>query len=172
MGDCRLLARDTFGVSFKSAETDAKDLARVRRNAYAAPMTHPAANKGLHIALWVVQILLAGSFLVGGSFRGFAPMEVLAAQIPWVPAVPAWVTRLSGISEVFGALGLILPTATRIKPILTPISACCLIVVMVLAAGLHASRGEYPFIAVNVMFIALLAFVAWGRLKKVPVVPR
>ncbi len=135
-------------------------------------MTNPAPNKGLHIALWVVQILVAGSFMLGGAFRGFAPMEVLAEKIPWVAAVPAWVTRLSGISEVFGALGLILPSATRIKPMLTPIAACCLMVVMVLAAGLHVSRAEYPFIGVNVMYIALLSFIAWGRFKKAPIAPR
>jgi putative oxidoreductase len=135
-------------------------------------MTNPAPNKRLHIALWVVQILLAGSFLLGGVFRGFAPMEMLAEKIPWVPGVPAWVTRLSGISEVFGALGLILPSATRIKPTLTPIASYCLIFVMVLAAGLHVSRGEYPFIIVNVVYVALLGFVAWGRLKKAPITPR
>ncbi len=135
-------------------------------------MTNPTPNKGLHIALWVVQVLLAGSFMLGGAFRGFGPMEELMKNIPWVKDVPAWVTRLSGISEVFGALGLILPSATRIKPILTPIAAICLIVVMVLAAGLHVSRAEYPFIGVNVMFIGLLAFVAWGRMKKAPIAPR
>ncbi len=135
-------------------------------------MTNRAPNKGLHIALWVAQILLAGSFLLGGSFRGFAPMEVLAEKIPWVPDVPAWVTRLSGISEVLGALGLILPSATRIKPSLAPIAACCLILVMLLAAGFHVSRGEYPYIGVNVMFGVLLGFVAWGRFKKAPIAPR
>lgn len=59
-------------------------------------MTNPAPNKGLHIALWIVQVLLAGSFLFGGAFRGFAPMETLVEKIPWVADVPSWVTRLSG----------------------------------------------------------------------------
>lgn len=135
-------------------------------------MTSPAPSKGLNIALWIVQILVAASFTFGGGYRAFAPIEDVAKLIPWVPDVPVWVTRLTGYSEVLGALGLILPSATRIKPILTPIAAGCLAFVMVLAAGFHFSRGEYPGIGINVMYIALLSFIIWGRTKKAPIAPR
>src|SRR5689334_2082212 len=92
----------------------------------------PKRSKALHITLWVVQIFVALSFAFGGGIRTFAPIAMLASKIPWVPAVPEWVVRLSGGSEVLGAIGLILPSATRIKPWLTPLAAASLVLVMIL----------------------------------------
>jgi hypothetical protein len=71
--------------------------------------------------------------------------------------------RLIGLAEILGAIGLILPAAVHIAPILVPLAAIGLILVMVGAAVVHARRNESMNIAVNVVLIALAAFVAWGR---------
>jgi uncharacterized membrane protein YphA (DoxX/SURF4 family) len=128
----------------------------------------------MNIALWVVQGLLAALFLMAGGMKALTPVADLAAQdnMAWVNAVPAFVPKLAGISELLGALGLILPSLTRIKPMLTPIAAAGLALVMLLAAALHASLGEFPAIGVNLALGGLAAFVAWGRAKKVPITPR
>ena len=76
--------------------------------------------------------------------------------------------RFIGVVELLGALGLILPAATRIMPKLTPLAASGLLVVMVLASVTHISRGEYPMIIANVVLGALAAFIAWGRLTRAP----
>jgi putative oxidoreductase len=121
----------------------------------------------------VAQVFVAFAFLFGGSFRAFAPIEELTAKVgPWISAVPPWVVRLAAGSEMVGALGLLLPSLTRIKPILTPIAAACLALVMVLAAVFHLTRGEYMYIAVNSFLGGLAVFIAWGRLKKAPIAPR
>ena len=73
--------------------------------------------------------------------------------------------------ELAGGLGLILPAATRIRPLLTPLAATGLLTIMVLAAGFHLSRGESgPLI--NFTFGAMAAFIAWGRFKKAPLQAR
>jgi putative oxidoreductase len=142
--------------------------------AASSPVAHTTTqpSKGLHIALWVVQVLLAAAFLMAGGMKLTAPIEELAKNMAWVSAVPPGLVRFIGLSEVAGALGLILPAATRIKPSLTGVAGAALVVVMVLAMGMHISRGEYPFLGGPVVLAALSAFVAWGRLKKAPIAPR
>jgi putative oxidoreductase len=131
-----------------------------------------SASKGLHIGLWVVQGLLAFAFIGAGLMKSTAPIEQLQANMPWMSGEMGKLVRFIGVSELLGGLGLILPTATRIKPILTPLAALGLATIMVLAAATHGSRGEFGAIGVNVVLGGLAAFVAWGRFKKAPVAPR
>jgi hypothetical protein len=68
-----------------------------------------------------------------------------------------------GALEVLGALGLILPAALDIVPVLVPVAATGLALVMLGAAVTHARRNENQMIVVNVVLLALAVFVAWGR---------
>jgi putative oxidoreductase len=129
-------------------------------------------SKVLHIALWVAQVLLALFFLSSGLGRALMPIHKMAAapNMAWSAAVPAALLRFIGIAEAIGAVGLVLPAATRIKPGLTPLSAAGLLLVMVLAAGFHVMRNET--VVFNLVFGAVAAFIAWGRWKKAPIAPR
>lgn len=131
----------------------------------------PAPSKALSISLWIVQALLAAAFTMAGVMKSTQPIAELATNMPWAGAVPPALVRFIGVSELAAGLGLILPAATRIKPVLTPLAAAGLVIIMVLAAGFHISRGE-PGVPVNVIIGALAAFVAWGRFKKAPIQPR
>ncbi len=131
---------------------------------------HP--SRGLHYALWAVQILLALAFGMAGVMKSTSPISELAQKLIWPGAVPAALVRFIGVSEFAGALGLVLPSATRIKPALTPLAAGGLVVVMVLAAGFHITRGEMGALPINGTLGALAAFVAWGRSRKAPIAPR
>ncbi|MBL8920588.1 MAG: DoxX family protein [Myxococcaceae bacterium] len=124
-----------------------------------------APPKGLHLGAWAAQALLALAFLTAGAMKLAAPLDELAKNMAWIPHVPGWLVRFIGASEVLGALGLILPAATRIKPVLTPIAAALLVVVMVLGAATHVAIGEAERIVVNAVMGGLAAFVAWARFK-------
>lgn len=126
----------------------------------------------LHIGLWVVQALLGAAFLMAGLTKATQPMATLAAQMPWTTVVGEGMTRFIGISEFLGALGLILPALTRIKPKLTALAGAGLATVMVLAMGFHVSRGEMMALPINAVLAALAAFVAWGRYRAAPIAPR
>lgn len=91
------------------------------------------------------------------------PVAKLGEKMAWVRRYSTQAVRLIGLSEILGAAGLILPVALGILPILTPITACALIIVMVLAAREHFIDKEKGLILVNVVFILLCAFVAYGR---------
>ena len=66
-----------------------------------------------------------------------------------------------GTSEVAGALGLVLPQGSGILPVLTPLAAVGLAVVMVLATRFHLRRQE-P-VPVTIGLFILCAVVAGGR---------
>lgn len=129
------------------------------------------AGKRMNIGLWVAQGLLAVAFGMAGLMKLTTPLAELAKSLPWVTDLPT-LTRFIGAAELLGAVGLILPSATRIKPGLTALAAAGLVVVMVLAVLFHASRGELPFTAPNFVLGGLAAFIAWGRAKKSPIKPR
>ena len=80
--------------------------------------------------------------------------------------------KFIGLVEVLGALGLVLPSALRIKPGLTPLAAAGLVCTMVAAAGLHISIGEAAMIAPNLVLGTLAALVAWGRHRRAPMEAR
>lgn len=129
-------------------------------------------GKGLRVGLWVVQGLLAATFLAAGLMKVTAPVEELQASMPWVSGSMGQAVRFIGGVEVLGALGLILPAATRIKPSLTPLAAIGLTTVMVLASFTHLLRGEVQMLPVTAVLGGLAAFVAWGRSRKAPIAPR
>lgn len=126
-------------------------------------------KKSLSIALWVVQVLLAALYIMAGSSKLFQPIAELAKMLPWATEMPAGVVRFIGLSELLGGIGLLLPSLLRIQPQLTPMAAIGLAVVQLLATGFHISRGETSVIGVNILFMALAVFVAWGRTKKAPI---
>jgi putative oxidoreductase len=124
----------------------------------------------LHILLWVVQVLLACAFGMAGVMKSTQPVDVLVQNgIAWAGQVPLLMLRCIGISELLGAIGLILPAATKIKPWLTPLAALGLLTIMILAMAFHLSRGEAQALPVNMVLGGLAAFVAWGRTKKAPI---
>jgi uncharacterized membrane protein YphA (DoxX/SURF4 family) len=116
----------------------------------------------MNIALWVVQIILGLAFIMFGSMKAFQ-YEKAKASLPWVKDYSKGLVTFIGVSELLGGLGLILPYATGIAPILTPVAALGLGLVMILAAGFHAKRKENQAIGMNIIFLALAIFVAIGR---------
>lgn len=135
-------------------------------------MANQEKNKAIHISLWIAQVLLAVMFILAGLMKATQPIEALAESLPWVSSTSLGLVRFIGVSELLGGIGLILPALLRIKPFLTIWAAIGLAVVMVLAAIFHASRGEYSGIGVNLVFMAIALFVAWGRSKKVPILAK
>jgi hypothetical protein len=109
---------------------------------------------------------------MAGIMKSFTPIEKLAESLPWVEEYSPVLVRFIGISELLGALGLILPSMLRIKPQLTPLAALGIFIIMVLATGFHLMRAEIQALPITVINGALALFVAWGRYKKVPIQPK
>ena len=126
-----------------------------------------------NIGLWVSQILLAVAFGMAGFLKALTPVADLGTMMNWVTVTPEWLVRFIGVVEFAGALGMILPSATRILPWLTPLAALGFAVIQVLAIGVHANLGETAMsLPINLVLLALALFVVWGRWLQAPISPR
>lgn len=118
----------------------------------------------MNVVLWVIAVLLALVFLIAGLMKLAQPKEKLAASgMAWTEDFSAGAVKGIGVLEVLGALGLILPAVSGIAPVLTPLAALGLALVMVGAISVHVRRKENQPIIINVVLLVLAAVVAWGR---------
>ena len=125
-------------------------------------------NIKMNVILSIVQALLAMLFFMSGYMKAFQPLDVLAQSIQWTQDVPAPLVRFIGVSEMLGAMGLVVPAVTRIWLRSTVFAAAALAIVMVSASIFHASRGEFFALPMTVALFALAALVVYGRWKLVP----
>lgn len=128
--------------------------------------------KAIHSILWVTQVILAATFIWAAAMKLFQPVEKLAAMWPWTDQIPGTLVKLTGVADLIGAIGLILPSLLRIRPRLTPIAAIGIILLMISASIFHMARGEITQIGPNIVFAGMAAFVAWGRFTKAPIAPK
>src|ERR1700729_2079228 len=123
----------------------------------------------MNLPLWMVARVLAASFAGSGLMKLLVPKDKLVSSGQgWAQDFTPTNIRLIGVVEVLGAAGLILPAVTHIAPVLVPLAAIGLVLVMGGAAMGHARRNEAMNIGVNAVLLALAAFVAWGRFGPYP----
>jgi DoxX-like family len=122
-------------------------------------------NLTLNLALWIAAGLLAAVLLVSTS-KMFVPREKMASvghAAEWVLDFSPGALRAIGTLELLAAAGLILPAVLDIAPILVPVTATCVALLFVGAAAMRLRRGEKATIVPDLVYLALAAFVAWGR---------
>ena len=118
----------------------------------------------METALCTAQVLLAAIFLATGLTKLTQPRAQLAAgPMSWAADVTDAEFRAVGLLEVLGALGLVLPGALGLAPLLTPLAAVGLALTMVGAIATHVRMGETDRLAVPVVLLALTLFVAVER---------
>lgn len=120
----------------------------------------------MNLALWIVAGLLAVAYLIAGGGKLLMPKEKIAASNPsarWVEDFSAGSVKAIGALEILAVVGLILPAVLDIAPVLVPLAALGLVLIMVGAVITRIRRHEFKFIVGNLILLALAGFVAWGR---------
>ncbi|WP_030436320.1 DoxX family protein [Actinoplanes subtropicus] len=118
----------------------------------------------MNIVLWIIAGVLAAAFAAAGAMKLTQPKEKLAASgMAWTEDFSPGMVKLIGALEVLAAIGLILPAALGIAPVLVPLAALGLVLIMLGAIVTHARRKEAQVIGVNVVLLLLAAAVVWGR---------
>ena len=117
----------------------------------------------MNLILWIVQIVLALTFLMSGFMKVSQPIEKLAKTMGFVNHFPAWSVRAIGAVEILGAIGLILPPLVKIAPVLTPLAAVGLALIMVGAIVEHATHKEWSGVGTCLVLLLIALFVAYGR---------
>jgi putative oxidoreductase len=121
------------------------------------------AKGSLNVPLWIAQGILAATYGLAASMKVSQPIPKLAAMMGWPGGVPEALVRFVGSAELAGAIGLILPMVTRVQPRLTVFAAVGLIALQLCAMAFHISRSEFQMLPINLVLVAIPAFIAWGR---------
>ena len=118
----------------------------------------------METALWTAQLLLAAIFLATGLTKLTQPRAQLAVgPMGWAADVSDVEFRTLGLLEVLGALGLVLPGALGVAPLVTPLAAVGLALTMIGAIATHVRMGETDRLAVPIVLHVLTILVAVER---------
>ena len=117
----------------------------------------------MNTILWIAQGLLAAMYLMAGIMKTFQTARA-KERMPWAKKRSGEFVRFVGVSELLGAMGLILPLVTGILPWLTILAAIGLTLIQLLAIFTeHLPKKEYNVIPVNIILVALALFIIIGR---------
>ncbi len=124
----------------------------------------------MNLALWIAAGLLSLVALAGGVSKTFVPKAKLAAHDGgrWTEDASVGFVRTLGVLELLAALGLILPAVVDIAPVMVPVTAVCWVALMIGAMITHGRLGQFPLVMLNLAYLALAAFIAWGRFGPTP----
>jgi hypothetical protein len=125
----------------------------------------------VNTTLWIIAGIAAAAYAAGGATLLLLPKEKyrsLGASQHWVDDFSNGHLKAIGTIKLIGAIGLILPAAVGVAPLLVPIAACGLMLFMAGAATTRFRRGEWVYLAGDFVFIAVFAFLAWGRFGQQP----
>lgn len=118
----------------------------------------------MNTTLWIIQGILSAVFLLAGLMKLTESKKMLADQLTWTNDFSLRDIRMIGLSELLCGIGILLPHHTGIAPILTPVAAVGICLIMLLAmATVHFKRKENRSIAGNIILFLMAAFVAYGR---------
>ena len=120
----------------------------------------------MDVILWIAAGLLAAVAMAGGISKTFVPKAKLAAAHggEWTAGASVGFVKTLGVLELLAAVGLILPAVVDIAPVVVPVTAVCWVALMIGAMITHGRLGQYRLVVLNVVYLALAAFIAWGRL--------
>ena len=118
----------------------------------------------MNIFLTLLQFLLAGMFLMVGAMKLMKSKEQVSMKIGWVNDFSQGQIRGIALLEVLAAIGLVVPHLTGILPILTPLAAVGIVLLMLGAMKTHMRRSEKPMLRMNMMILIAALVVAVGRL--------
>lgn len=118
----------------------------------------------METVVWICQGLLSFVFLYSGIHKSVFPEEKLVKSgQTGVEGLHPFLIKFIGITEIAGAVGIVVPWVLNIYSVLTPLSAAGFCVIMMLAAPVHFRRGEYGNVVINVVLFLLSLFVAYQR---------
>ena len=122
--------------------------------------------------LWALQWVFGIYWVTIGAVHFILP-DGLPAQMSWMYDLSPTLHAVSGIFEILGGLGLILPAVTRRRTELVPLAALGLAIVMVGAMVWHVDHGSFATTGpLNAVIMAVMLFIAWGRSRRAPLVAR
>ena len=123
----------------------------------------------MNILLWVLQVLLAAVFIAHGLLLLMPPPEIAAQMLM---SLPRWFWVFLGVAEIAAAIGLTLPGLARVKPWLVAWAAGGIMIVMISATIYHIDARRDQLRRGHVLLLLMATFVAYMRLRVMPIAAR
>lgn len=119
----------------------------------------------MHTTLWIITIVAAAAYAAGGTTMLLMSREryrSMGRTQHWVDEFGDGHLKAIGAMKLLGVIGLVLPAALNIAPVLTPVAACGLALFMAGAATTRFRRSEWLYMAGDVVYLGVFVFLAWG----------
>lgn len=116
---------------------------------------------------WILSVVLALAFATTGVTKLLlSKSQLMLRGVDWVSDFSSTTVRFVGLTELVGAIGMLLPLMITIpRNFALAAGAVGLVVIMLGAALIHARRREASMIAWNAALLALAAISLWGRCR-------
>lgn len=125
----------------------------------------------MNVTLWIVAGVLGTAYVAGGALKLTLGRDGFASKIPngaWADEFGPGTFKAIGVVEALGGLGMILPGALDIAPVLVPIAASGMALYMAGAATNWLRRGQFAPLVGDLAFLAVCLVIAWGRFGPEP----
>lgn len=110
--------------------------------------------RDMTILLWGTQLFLSAVFGYSGFMKSTrSEHDLVAMGQTGVEHLSLPLIRFIGVSEVVGVVGLLLPDLLTYWPMVTPVAAGCLGLIMLPAGVIHYRRDEYRALAFNALVL-------------------
>ncbi len=118
----------------------------------------------MNIALWIIAGLLGAAFVASGAMKLLQPKDqLIASGVDFLEGFRPGSIKAIGALEIVGAVGLVLPAALDIAPVLVPLAAVGLVAMVIGAIIAQLRRHDTHAMVANLALIALAGFLVWGR---------
>ena len=116
----------------------------------------------MNTLLWVLQIALAWLCIAGGAFQIFK-IKQLQKDVAAMRALPRGLWAFLGAFGCLAGLGLVLPGATNVLPVLTPIAAAAVAVQSALISAFYVYYGDVSPLPYSLVMALMAAFISYER---------
>ena len=109
-----------------------------------------------------LQVLLFLTFVLGGAYRFFQPIDKLANRMLWVTYFNPLIVRSIALIEVICGIGIILPLFLSDSSFAFILySGCILMATMTGAVVTHVFIGDYKQIVGNLLLFGMIYLVTF-----------
>jgi uncharacterized membrane protein YphA (DoxX/SURF4 family) len=119
----------------------------------------------MNALIGIAQVLVAFIFFYSGVHKAYFKEAILVERgQTGVAGLSQGLITFIGLSEILGAVGLILPLALQKYGIIVPLAAFCLGCIMIPAAVIHFRRNELSNVLINLAVLVMCGLIGYYRL--------
>lgn len=114
-------------------------------------------------SIWIMQGILASIMAASGLVILIIPKSRLENRLYWIRKYPNSMRIFICTAKILAAIGLTAPMLLNVLPILTPIAALGIVLLMIAALNYHLQTKEYKDVPATVIFLSMALLISYYR---------